>query len=225
MAYDPAFVLKRISHDEVLAEYLRGSYMSAEFGKTIKLSSQSSIVCEEFSSDPNSGIFTFGLSKYSSPVYVSSNQNAFDFYRLDGSRPKELDCDWCHEKFDHESTGMVVAYMQTHFTDPETRKSHLYEVFWIYGNHCTPECALGELIYTRRLGSTNTSIDCESAINYTKELFTKNTGKSVDQLIPTPYFRLLKSRGGTLDRLEGHKYIITGNIILAPAKIAFEKIA
>jgi len=225
MAYNPAFVLKKISHQEVLDKYLKGAYTKNTNKKDIKVSSQTTIVCEEFSTDPYSGIFTYGLSKYGSPVYVSSNQNAFDSYFIDGSRPEPLDCDWCHEEFDNEPTGMVVAYTKTFFTNADTNENHPYEVFWLYGNHCSPECALGELTYTRRIGGSNNGINCESSITYTKLLFTKNTGEDVTKLIPTPYFRLLKSRGGTIDKADKHKYVASRNIVLAPAKLVFEKLS
>tara|TARA_R100000750_G_C2315551_1_gene84231 strand:+ start:147 stop:824 length:678 start_codon:yes stop_codon:yes gene_type:complete len=225
MAYNPAFVLKRISHQEILDKYLKGDFGKLSNKKDIKVSSQTTIVCEEFSADPYSGIFTYGLSKYGSPVYVSSNQKSFDSYFIDGSKSASPDCDWCHEDFDHEPTGMVVAYTKTFFTNADTGETYLYEVFWLYGNHCSPECALGELTYTKRIGGSDTSINCESSITYTKLLFTKNSGEDVTKLIPTPYFRLLKSRGGTIDRGDKHKYVASRNIILAPAKLVFEKLA
>lgn len=225
MAYNPSFLLKRISHDGVLEKYLNGCYSDNVSNNSIKIFSKSAIVTEEFSQDPYSAIFTYGLSKYSSPVYVSSNQTAVDVYRFDEAPQEKLDCDWCHEYFDHDPCGMVVAYLKCYYTDPETNKCYIKETFWTYGNHCSMECAYGELWFTRRLGSTNTSIDCESSIIYTKLLFEKSTGKDVKEFIPTPYFRLLKSRGGTLERSEGHSYIPSGHIILVPAKIVFEKTA
>jgi len=225
MAYNPAFSLKRISHQEVLDDYINGKFVSINIGKSIKISSQSEIVCKEFATDPNYEMFTYGLSKYSNPVYVSSNQKAFDTYFINGSLARDLDCDWCHQHFPGEPTGMVVAYKKTYLTNPDTGENHLYEVFWLYGNHCSDECALGELIYTRRIGSTNSNLDCHSAITYTGILFTKKTGKDITELVPTPYFRLLKSRGGTLERKDGNGYIQNSNIILAPAKMVFEKIS
>lgn len=222
MAYNPGCVLKRISHNEILENYLKGQFSNIVCDKTIKVSSQTTIVCEEFSNDPNSGIFRCTLSKYGHSVYVSSNQNAFDTFAIDGSRPKGLDCDWCHDQFDNESTGIVVAYTKTFYTDPDSQESHLYEIFWIYGNHCSPECAIGELVYNHRINPSN--MDCNSAITYTKLLFTKSTGKPVEELIPTPYYRLLKSRGGMIEKSDTHKYVQSNNIIMAPAKMIFEQL-
>lgn len=222
MSQSSTFFLKKISHREVFEAYLAGEFstLTTESGKNIEVSSRSAIITEEFSSDPHRAIFIDAISKYTSPILYSSNQKAFDVHKIGGNNTTEM-CDWCNAE--KATTGMVVAYKKEYFYVESTKKNLTMEVFWIYGNHCTVECALGELEWTRKSGSPSL-FNTESSITLTKLLFTLMTGKDASGLSPTPYFRLLKNRGGSLEKKDGHKYIANPNIIQLPAKIAFERI-
>lgn len=236
MSYNPAFTLKGISHKDVMNLYEEGHFEKitiSNVSKSIKVKSIPVNLMTNFSRDQHSAIYLGESTKHISPLLISSNQRPFEIF-VNGSQMEKAECDWCRREFDpialkeeigYEHFGMVVASNDSVFTDPNTGISRIVEIFWIYGVHCSTACALGELEAYHKLPPNTQDINCESSAIMTKILHSRLTGnENLDDIEPSQPWRLYRHNGGSIDFKDKHEYVNTGNIVLAPAKLIYERL-
>lgn len=221
--HNPSFTLKKISHDEILADYLAGKFKDTKPSHTIIVSTSQGILCQEFSSNPNDAIYV-SSNKFDSPILASTNQNAFDVY-YHNERRTDIPCHWCRKTFTHMSVGMVMSYKSILYRDPKTGEDKLYEVFWVYGVFDCFECAIASIRERRKGTFTTYEFNYDSSEVYTRLLFSHVTGKRPEELKPAIHWELMEYNGGSVRDIEAdkHRYVQTNSVHLAPLKIFYER--
>jgi hypothetical protein len=220
--HNPSFTLKKISHDEILKDYLSGKFKDIRADPTIRISQSKGILCQEFSNDPNTAVYVMNNNKFDSPILASTNQRAFDVYCFNQKKENPL-CFWCRRKFSHDSVGMVVYYKTIVYTNPSTKDDMLYEVFWVYGSYDCFECALADIRERRKARFTTHVFNYDNSEVYTKILYSLVTGKNPDELKPACHWELMEHNGGSVQMNDTHRYVQTNGVHLAPLKIFYEK--
>jgi len=224
MSYVPSFVLKRISHTEILEKLKKGEFNGREENQgTISVANFSERSEKLLSNDPNSSIYTNDPIGGSCPVFVSTGQTAFDVYNKTGKRPSGL-CDWCRRSFKHESVGFVVDHKKIICANSGT-DFKIHRVFWLYGCYCKFGCAIADVKHRNKARFITHIFNYNLVEFYTRLLYSLMTGNTPDTLKPEHYWALLKNNGGSIDEQDDHQYIITNNVHLAPVKIFYERVS
>lgn len=227
----PTFLLKGLDPQQLLADYQSGFFTRQSTPKSkIKISQNTAILAPTYGTTNHSPVFCIKDRNNCSVVIATTGHSNFEvFTRTGGSLPIGGRCDFCKYDFTDTAVGYPVGYQESTVltTDsPDTTNSR-YRVlytFWVEGEFCTFECALG---YVRKLLSRpsdqrDTTIrDSERMLKMLHHLIYPTAGP----LRPAQDPRLLQSNRGSLTREEWqdrrHIYVRTDRILMIPAKIEY----
>jgi hypothetical protein len=227
----PTFLLKGLDPNKLLADYQSGFFSRKPVTKSkIKIAQNTAILAPIYGATNHSPIFCVKDRNNCSIVIATTGHSDFEvFTRTGGSLSTGGRCDFCKEDFPHTSLGYPVGYQElTVLTndDPDPRNAHyrILYTFWVEGEFCSFECALGyvRLILARPSDYRDTTIrDSEKMLKFLYKL----TFPTAGPLRPAQDPRLLRANRGSLTKEEWkdsrHVYVRTDRILMIPAKIEY----
>ena len=225
---NPTFLLKGLDQNKLVADYQAGFFSRPVTNKTkIKISQQTEILAPTYGVTNYSPIFCVKDKNNCNIIVATTGHSDFEvFTRTGGSLPMGGRCDHCKDDFNHLSVGYPVGYQeQTVLTNDATQALYrIIYVFWVDGEFCSFECALGfvKLMLAHPSDYRDTTIrDSERML----KLLYKLTYPTAGILRPAQHPRLLISNKGSLTREEWsdqrHVYIRTDRILMIPAKVEY----
>lgn len=223
----PVFVLKGINWSMVQDLYKSNHWKNYKPEKTsAKIEEIRKIFVPSYGNSTDSPIYTF-KDKNNIPVVVyTTNHSNYEVYTEKGHLPEGGTCDWCRVAFSQIATGIPLAHNKvTRLVQNDTNfQLKSVDIFWVHGTFCSFECALAEIrVYTNH--STLETMGVYTTAEGLLKMLFMLTHPNKFLLRAAPYYKLLKSNGGSMDdaqfRSNNHKYIVTSNVVIAPAKIQF----
>lgn len=227
----PAFLLKGLDPNKLLADYQAGFFSrQPTFKSKIKIAQNTAILAPTYGTTNYSPVFCVKDRNNCSIIIATTNHADFEvFTRTGGQLPTGGRCDLCKEDFNGTAMGYPTGYQElTVLTnddgDPKNARYRILYTFWVEGEFCSFECALGwiGLILSRPADFRDTTLrNSESMLRHLYKLMYPTAGP----LRPSQDPKLLRTRKGSLTKEEWqdprHVYIRTDRILMIPAKVEY----
>ena len=217
----PTFTLRRIDPKEVLNKYQAGHY-AKEILPTEKLplAIVTTNVQPTLGPSPDAEVYTLRLKNNVTQVIATSNHVAYSMYTAKGEElPKGGECGRCGRNYDTESLGVPVRMYEI---GTETR------YYMDDCNYCSFECVLKAIKFfygCHQRYRDPLYMDAEQMLRHLYSQVYPDAGP----LREAPDFRVHRRFKGSIDDEEFHSkkhtYIRMPNIILAPVKVQYFKVA
>jgi len=227
----PTFLLKGLDPNRLFADYQSGVFARQPVHKSkITISQNTTILAPSYGTTNQSPIFCIKDRNNCSVVIATTGHTNFEvFTSTGGNLPTGGRCDFCKEDFTETAIGYPVGYQETLILtndDPNPKNSHyrIIYTFWVEGEFCSFECALGyiRILLSHPSDYRDTTIrDSERLL----KLLYKFMYPTAGILRPAQDPKLLRSNKGSLTKEEWkdnrHIYIRTDRILMIPAKIEY----
>ena len=227
----PTFFLKGVDPDKLLLDYQAG-FFSRPIApkKKIIIAQSTTILAPTYGSTNHDPVFCIKDKNNCSVVVATTGHANYQvFTRTGGELRVGGCCDRCKNTFTHTSVGYPIAYqeMTVLTNDSKDLKSARYRVlyvFWVEGEFCTFECALGYVRQFLALPADHRDTTLRDSERLLK-MFYKLTHPNAPPLRPSQDPRLLISNGGSLttDKWSDirHIYVRTDRVLMIPAKVEY----
>jgi hypothetical protein len=227
----PTFLLKGLDHRQVVADYKAGVFNRPVGPKSkITIASTGAILAPTYSSSNTAPVFCVKDKNNGSVVIATTGHRDFEIFTTNnGSLPVGGRCEYCKYDFETDAVGYPIGHQETLVLTNDTPDPHagVYRTiysFWVEGQFCSFECALGYVrnILSRPSEYRDTTIrDSERLL----KLLYKLTYPEASILRPAQDPRLLQFNGGSLTREawqhEQHVYVRTDRVLMIPAKVEY----
>lgn len=227
----PTFLLKGLDPAKLISDYQSGFFSRAPTTKSkIKISQTTAILAPTYGNSNFSPVFTV-KDKHNSTVVIATtgHDNLNIFTKTGGQLPVGGRCDFCKEDFQHTCIGYPVGYQEITVltntdTDIKNAKYRILYTFWIEGEFCSFECALGwvNMILSRPADHRDTTLrDVGKMLKFLYRLMYPN--ESTLRPAQDPHLRI--SNRGSLTKEEWkdnrHIYVRTDRILMIPVKVEY----
>lgn len=217
---NPTFLLKGISHTEILKKYKRGV-----FNKQVKniVQGESSYIENIYNNNEENGIFTIkDKNNESITIATSGHKNYIVYNSSGGNLAVGGTCEQCGEKYTCTSVGYPVAYKEiTVLTQKNgiNMNDTLY-IFWVEEDFCCFECCAG---YLQRGISMHGNDFCPSESARYLRMWYKLVYPNEGELRPFPHRKLLEKNGGSVSTTDWkkHKYQKTVRVCVCPIRTEY----
>lgn len=227
----PTFLLKGVDPDKLLADYQAGFFSRPIKAKTkIIIAQNTTILAPTYGTTNESPIFCMKDRNNCSVIVATTGHTDYEvFTRTGGELPIGGRCDRCKKDFAHTAMGYPVGYQElTVLTnddnDPKSAHYRILYVFWVDGEFCSFECALGYVQLILALPADYRDTTLRNSEQMLKMLY-KLTYPTAPPLRPAQNPRLLRTNGGSLGEEEWqdvrHIYVRTDRILMIPAKVEY----
>lgn len=227
----PTFLLKGLDHRRLVVDYRAGFFTRAIAPKSkIKIASPQEMLAPTYGTSNTAPIFCVKDKNNGSVVIATTGHHNFEVFTANnGVLPTGGRCEHCKCDFDTTAVGYPIGYQETlvltnDTPDPSQARYRILYSFWVEGQFCSFECALGYVrnILSRPSEYRDTTIrDSERLL----KLLYKLTYPEAGILRPAQDPRLLQFNGGPLTREEWnhqhHVYIRTDRVLMIPAKVEY----
>lgn len=217
---NPTFLLKGISHTEILKKYKKGL-----FNEQIKniIQGESSYIGNIYNNNDENGIFTIKDKNNESLTIATTGYKNYVVYNTSGGNLAVGGiCEHCREKYTCTSVGYPVAYKEITVLSQKEGKdvNIILYCFWVEGDFCSFECCAGYL----QCGISMYGKDfCPSESTRYLRLWYKLAYPNEGELRALPHYRLLEKNGGSVstDDWKKHKYQKTVRVSICPIRTEY----
>lgn len=228
---NPTFLLKGVDPDKLLQDYENGFFNRPVPRKhKISIAQNTALLAPVYGTNNHCPVFSMKDKNNASVVIATTGHLDYEvFTKTGGNLPCGGRCDYCKEDFTCLAVGYPIGYReQTVLTNDsndihEARYRVLY-VFWVDGEFCSFECALGYVKQILNLPADYRDTSLRDSESLLKILY-KLTYPNAPVLRPAQEPRLLRSNRGSLTSEEWkdnkHVYIRTDRVLMIPAKVEY----
>jgi len=227
----PTFLLKGVDPDKLLADYHSGFFSRPITAKQkIVIAHNTTILAPTYGINNHDPIFCMKDRNNCSVVIATTGHSDFEvFTRTGGELPIGGRCDHCKQDFSNIAVGYPLGFQEQTVltnddTDPKNARYRILYVFWVEGEFCSFECALGYIRMILSLPSDHRDTSLRDSERMLKILY-KLTYPTAPQLRPAQAPRLLLSNKGSLTKEQWeemrHIYVRTDRVLMIPAKVEY----
>lgn len=205
--------LRGIDTSKLIEDYRNGKFSRVTMPQEkVTFESRNNQILVPGSNPQNDDIFIVSTGCHGSETFATTNCESYRLFSHNGQPIKKGTCDWCRRVFDEWRFGIVLD-LSFPADDSSLMVAH-YE-----GCHCSLECALAEtrlLSFDSQFGDRYKRAEANIRALHARCYPNK-------QLVPSPFYRLFTTYGGSIDpnKIAFSSFTPTDELIAVPIKTIF----